>query len=88
MFRKHTHTFPDVTTFNIELTRPSTVDMEVFDLAGRRVWAAHLEDAVEGPRTIMFGRRDRYGRPLPDGTYIYRVSVDGSTITRKIKIAR
>jgi flagellar hook assembly protein FlgD len=95
MFGRRTHTIPEANTFDIELTRPSTVELEVFDQAGRRVWATRLEDTPEGPRTIFFEGRDHDGRPipdgtyippLPDGTYIYTVSANGSTITRKITI--
>jgi flagellar hook assembly protein FlgD len=80
--------FSDVTTFNVELTDPSDVDMEVFDTVGRRVWATHLDDAAAGQRTIMFQGRDRSGKPLKRGTYYYRVSANGATITRKIRIER
>jgi hypothetical protein len=86
MFRKHTYRPAEITRLNIELAHPSTVDMEVFDLAGRRVWATHLEEVAEGPQTFFFLGRDRAGRPLPDGTYIYKVSADGSTVSRKIKL--
>ena len=80
--------FPDATTFNIELPRPSDLEMEVFDVSGRRVWATHLDDAAAGPRTLMFEGREKSGRRLKRGTYYYRVTANGATIIRKIRIER
>jgi len=70
----------------IELTAPSTVRIDVFDVAGRRVRAMTLRDVVS--QRVEFDGRDDKGRSLPSGVYFSRVTANGSVLTRKMVIAR
>ena len=54
---------------------------------GKRLWGMQLLHENPGQHTILFEGRDRRGRPLRKGTYFYRVSVDGATVTRKVTVA-
>ena len=80
--------FPGVTTMSVKLTRPSDVEMEVLDRFGRRLWGVQLLHERAGQHTILFEGRDRNGRPLRKGTYFYRITANGSSVTRKVIIAR
>jgi len=71
---------------DVELTAPSTVRIDVFDVAGRRVRAMTLRDVVS--QRIEFDGRDDKGRSLPSGVYFSRVTANGSVLTRKMVIAR
>ncbi len=79
--------FSGTASLDIELATPSTVQLEVFDVAGRAVRTATLAD-VAGSRRVEFNGRDNAGRLLPSGVYFCRVSASGETITRKMVIAR
>jgi hypothetical protein len=79
--------FTSTATLAIELTTPSAVLIEVFDVAGRMLRTMSLQDAVGSQRIHFDGRNDR-GRLLPSGVYLYRVSTEGTTVTRKMVIAR
>ena len=75
-----------ITTFNVDITHVSNVILEVLNASGRRLWATLLVDAAPGHHRIVFDGRDRRGRPLR-GTYFYRISTNGATVTRKITAA-
>jgi hypothetical protein len=79
---------PGVATLSVRLTRPSDVEMEVLDSRGKRMWAMQLLHERVGEHTICFEGCDRKGRPLRKGTYFYRVTAGGSTVTRKVIIAK
>jgi hypothetical protein len=64
------------------------VDVEVFDVTGRRVREQRLAALPAGWREIVFDARDAGGRQLPSGVYFYRVSAAAETVTRKMVIAR
>lgn len=79
--------YPGVATVNVELVSSADVQMEVLNRRGKRLWGMQLLHENPGQHTILFEGRDRKGRPLRTGTYFYRVSVDGATVTRKVTIS-
>lgn len=76
------------TTISYSTTAPTTVDLAVYDVQGRRV------------RTLLHGKRhekagdwsvdwdatDDAGRAVQAGTYFYRLTADGTTRTRKMTV--
>jgi hypothetical protein len=79
--------FSDMATLQLELTTPSAVRVEVFDVAGRTLRTMTLQGGV-GSRRIQFDGRNDRGRLLPGGVYFYRVTAEGKAVTRKMVIAR
>jgi hypothetical protein len=80
--------FAGATSLEIGLPAAAAVEIEVFDVAGRRVRAQSLPQQAAGWRRIGFDGRDDAGRPLSSGVYFCRVTAGGETITRKMVIAR
>jgi len=63
------------TRFVIEHDRPETVistKVDVFDVSGRRVWTFNQSTLDE----IHWNISDDFGRQLPKGVYLYRISID------------
>lgn len=79
--------FSDVTHLEYELPEASVVDIEMYDVAGRRVHAERVF-GVGGLNRFAFSGRDRTGRKLPNGVYFYRVSAASGTAIRKMIILR
>jgi hypothetical protein len=80
--------FTATTTLRVGLPKAGDVEIDVFDVAGRRVGGERTPALAAGWREIAFDARDTAGRALPSGVYFYRVKAAGETITRKMVIAR
>jgi hypothetical protein len=79
--------FAGTTEIQLRLRVASSIDVEVYDVAGRRVRAQSFARG-EGLQWLPFDGRDEAGRLLPSGVYFYRVSANGQTVTSKMVIAR
>lgn len=62
--------------------------MELYDLAGRRVYEEDLPSLPTGWHERLLHARDRAGRPLASGTYLLRLIEGGETRSTKVMIAR
>lgn len=80
--------FSGSTTLRVGLPKASDVEIDVFDVAGRRVRSEHTSTLAAGWRDISFDAHDAAGHELSSGVYFYRVKAAGQTITRKMVIAR
>ena len=77
------------TTVKFDLAEPSAVRLEVFDVAGRRVWSR------EKPGELPVGRHERTwagvdgaGRDLPSGTYLLRIVAGSQRDSRRLALVR
>jgi hypothetical protein len=80
--------FTGETQLSIGLPAPSDLSVEIFDVAGRKVSDIAVNHAAAGWRKVAFSGRDSQGRALASGVYFYRVHANGTTVTRKMVIAR
>ncbi len=88
VLQNHPNPFAAATDFEIGLPVSADISVDVFDVAGRRVSTLAVRGANAGWNRIPFAGRDDHGRALASGVYFYRVAAAGSTITRKLVIAR
>ena len=81
---------PFSTTPAIEITldHDADVNVEIFDVVGRRVHAINVGRVVAGARQVPFDGRDPAGKLLPSGLYFYRIQAGDVTVTRKMVIQR
>ena len=80
--------FTGSTDFTIGLPAPGDVQVEIFDVAGRRVAGLEARGLAAGWRKMSFAGRDDHGGQLASGVYFYRVHAGGATVTRKMVITR
>lgn len=72
-------------TFAFDLLRATTVNLEVFDAAGRRVATVASGARAAGHHELRWNRRDGRGNPLAAGIYYGRLRAsDGSRVTRLV----
>jgi len=88
VLQNYPNPFTGMTDLQIGLPAPSDVQVEIYDVAGRRVSTLGLKQASAGWKSIPFSGRDSEGRALSSGVYFYRVTANGSTVTRKMVLAR
>jgi hypothetical protein len=88
VLQNYPNPFTTGTEFQVGLPAPSDVTVEIYDVAGRRVGSLSVRDAAAGWQRIPFAGRDDRGGALASGVYFYRITANGSTVTRKMVIAR
>jgi hypothetical protein len=71
-------------TFHLRwaMAKPGPVEIEVFDVAGRRVAAAHIPES-SGARDLTVGSTHD---ALPVGIYVVRVRIAGAQLTRRVAV--
>jgi hypothetical protein len=88
VLQNHPNPFTGETELSIGLPAPSDVNIDVFDVAGRKVSTISVNHAGAGWQKMAFSGRDSEGHRLASGVYFYRVHANGTTVTRKMVITR
>jgi hypothetical protein len=68
-------------TFNVQVPGESTVTLDVFTLAFRKVFAETTH--ADGPVTLQWDLRDVSGALVSNGLYYVRIQVSGNESTTK-----
>ena len=68
--------------------RPGPARVEVFALTGQRVAVLQQGPQKAGVHRVHWHGRDRRGRPLASGVYLFRLVTDESVQTRKLTLLR
>lgn len=76
--------FRTTATIPFSLASAADVTLEVFELGGQRVARRDYPGLAAGSHRIEFDGRSSAGRPLPAGTYFYRVHTGSESATRRI----
>jgi hypothetical protein len=80
--------FTTTATLEIGLPAASSVEIEVFDVAGRRVSSRLMGFLSQGWHRVTLDGCDNAGKPLPSGVYLYRASAGEARVMRKMVIGR
>ena len=75
--------FNPQTTIDYALPSSTHVRLVVYDMTGKTISILVDGEQVQGQHTVHFRADD-----LPTGTYIYRLTADGETRTRKMTLIR
>lgn len=78
----------DRTVLSFMLPREAEVDLEVYDLRGRRVATLLRGSLAPGHHAETWTGRDDHGRAAASGHYVARLRVDGEVRNRKITLVR
>lgn len=69
--------FSSQTRIRFYLAKPGDVAVDIFSLTGRHLWRRTYRMMTAGEQSILWSGRDKQGRDLPPGVYLYRVSAAG-----------
>lgn len=86
--QNHPNPFNPLTSISFELPQAMMVRLSVFDTQGRIVDILINGQMPVGPHEVVWNGRDAVGRNSPSGTYLYRLQVQGNTLTRKMTLLR
>jgi hypothetical protein len=80
--------FSGETSMELDLPADASVEVDVYDVAGRLVRRIAGSRVGAGVHRMSFDGRDNAGHPLANGVYFYSVHALGETQTRKLVIRR
>ena len=80
--------FLGTTEVAFHLSEPSRVEFEIVVLAGKLIYKRVWPKLPGGPQAISFRGRDREGRELATGIYLYRISATGLTTGARVSEVR
>ena len=83
VYQNYPNPFNPSTNIDFELPRTAQVKLEVYDVMGRRVKTLANGTFRLGTYSIPFD-----GAELSSGTYLYRLQIDGMSITKKMMLVK
>jgi hypothetical protein len=88
VLQNYPNPFNGTTELSLGLPRESDVSIQIYDVAGRLVRNERVPRVSAGWQRVSLSDRGNDGTPLASGVYFYRVNASGSTVTKKMVIAR
>ncbi len=85
LFQNFPNPFNPATTIRYSLPEASTVTLKIYNLLGEEVRAL-LDDEPQTPgyHTTIWDGRNKYGKPVAGGIYIYQIRFATTILTRKM----
>jgi hypothetical protein len=80
--------FNPTTTISFCLTKPTIVQLEIYNTLGVKVKTYFEENLQAGEHKIVWDGNDDKGRSVPSGVYYYRFTTDKSARTRKMLLLK
>jgi len=80
--------FNSGTLIDFELGRAGHVDIEVYDILGRRVITLLSDVRPAGRHSVAWNGRSSTGATIASGMYFYRISTAGAAVTRKMVLIK
>jgi len=80
--------FNTSTTFEYSIAKPTTVQMDVFNVKGMKVKTLVDSPHQAGEFNILWNGTDDTGQYLPGGIYLYRLKTDEVTFTKRCVLLR
>lgn len=80
--------FNPSTKITFALERPSRVSLNIYDILGRAVRELVDEDLSAGEHLVAWNGADESGAAVASGVYVYRLSVDGQAVSRKMTLLK
>lgn len=78
----------DSTTIGYDLPVAAEVTLEVYNLLGQVVTTLVDERQDAGHHEVIWNGMNNAGKPVSSGVYLYRISTDGFTQTRKMTLIK
>jgi hypothetical protein len=80
--------FNPSTRIAFALDRSGPVRLEVYDLQGRLVRTLASEPMTAGDHTVVWDGRANDGQPAASGAYVYRLTANDQTLSRKMTLLK
>jgi FlgD Ig-like domain len=88
LMQNHPNPFNPQTTIRFVVAQRSPVDLELFDLRGRLIKVLIRGSQPAGNYQVFWDGTDSADRPVPSGTYFYRLRIGDFTATKKMLLLK
>jgi Zn-dependent metalloprotease len=79
---------PGATSISFQVPRSARVELDLFDLNGRKVRSLASETFTAGVHSVAWDGQDEGGRQVSSGVYYMRMKADEFSMTRKLVLSR
>jgi hypothetical protein len=86
--QNHPNPFNSSTTINYELTRPSAVELRIYNSLGQAVRLLVNEHQYAGRWSVTWDGRNGNNQPVPSGIYIYQLKAGETRTSRRMILYR
>lgn len=76
------------TKIRYELSATSSVDLRISDITGRVVRSLSYPHENAGPHEVPWDGKNNDGKSVSSGTYFYRLTIDGTSLAKKMLLLR
>ncbi|MFQ6606109.1 MAG: FG-GAP-like repeat-containing protein [Fidelibacterota bacterium] len=80
--------FNPSTTINFSLSKAGDVKLHIFDLTGRLINTLVSEFRPAGDYSVRWDGRDANGQVVASGTYLYKLQVNGATLSKQMTLIK
>ena len=88
LMQNHPNPFNHSTVIPYRLSQRQRVTLKVYDLAGQMILSLTTGAVPEGRHEARWDGRDRAGRPVASGVYLYRLQTEELVLTRVMLLVR
>ena len=79
--------FISETTISFKISENYNVQLEIFDLAGKKVTTLLNSELIPGNYSVIWNGTNDSGNKLEPGLYLYRINADDKSIVKKLTIS-
>lgn len=80
--------FNPVTTINYHLSEPTHIQLEIYDMVGRKISTLVNSEQSVGSWSTHWNATNDLGQPVAAGVYLYTIEAGRETISRKIVLLK
>ncbi len=88
LFQNVPNPFNTTTVIRFDLQVPGRAELTIFDILGQPVMTYMEDHLPPGAHSFTWDGRDTGGRAVSSGVYLYRLSADGASDTRKMTLLK
>ncbi len=88
LLQNYPNPFNPETRIEYEVKQPGRVNVAVYDVQGRLIATLLDADRNAGTYDVTWNGRDAAGQQVASGTYIYRLTMDGQAVSRKMVMVK
>lgn len=88
LYQNYPNPFNPSTSIDYALTQNNHVTLKIYNMIGQEVRALVNRFSTAGNYSVNWDGKDRFGKTVSSGIYLYRLQVGNQTVTKKMTLLR